>query len=167
MAAPLNSAPTTNVRSSLPCVDTDRAGTEVDDEQRPAKQPEILHEHHELELPSADSIDTPTGIAIAALAYPLANLVHKGLGHGGAVLLLGARPTMFNAILFNHDESTASATAQRLISAAGSVANVLFGARSAGRRCSPGIRRCRDPRRPGRRTRHSQWIGAAHGSGWP
>jgi hypothetical protein len=73
------------------------------------------------------SIDTATVIAIAVLAYTIANVVHEGLGHGGATLLVGARPTMFNAIFFNYDESTASRTAQRLISAAGSVANLVVG----------------------------------------
>lgn len=77
-----------------------------------------------------ESIDTLTVIAIAALAYPIANVVHEGLGHGTVALLLGARPTMFNAIFFSYDESSVSATAQRLISAAGSVANLLFGALS-------------------------------------
>ena len=66
-------------------------------------------------------LDRVTIVAISALAYALANVVHEGLGHGGACLLLGARPTMFNAIFFNYDEATASDTAQRLISAAGSI----------------------------------------------
>jgi len=35
---------------------------------------------------------------MAVLAWTIANVVHEGLGHGGACLLLGARPTMFNAI---------------------------------------------------------------------
>src|SRR5262249_51887427 len=61
------------------------------------------------------------------LAYALANVVHEGLGHGGACLLLGAKPTMFNAIFFDYDESTASAIVRRAISAAGSIVNVLVG----------------------------------------
>jgi hypothetical protein len=73
------------------------------------------------------TLDRLTVIAISALAYSLANIVHEGLGHGGACLLLGARPTMFNAIFFNYDETTASDTAQRLISAAGSIVNVIVG----------------------------------------
>ena len=72
-------------------------------------------------------IDRPTLIAISALAYALANVLHEGLGHGGACLLLGAKPTMFNAIFFNYDESTASDTAQRIISAAGSIVNAIVG----------------------------------------
>ena len=74
-----------------------------------------------------DSIDLATVIAIAVLAYTLGNVVHEGLGHGGAALLLGARPTMFNAIFFNYDESTVSRAAQRCISAGGSIANLLVG----------------------------------------
>jgi hypothetical protein len=74
-----------------------------------------------------ESIDLVTVVAIAVLAYTIANVVHEGLGHGGAALLLGARPTMLNAIFFNYDESTVSRTAQRLISAGGSVANLLVG----------------------------------------
>jgi len=72
-------------------------------------------------------LDRLTIIAISALAYALANVVHEGLGHGGACLLLGAKPTMFNAIFFNYDEATASDAVQRMISAAGSVMNVIVG----------------------------------------
>src|SRR5262245_38782437 len=72
-------------------------------------------------------LDRLTIIAIAALAYPLANVVHEGLGHGGACLLLGARPVMFNAIFFNYDETSASDLVQRLISAAGSIVNTIVG----------------------------------------
>jgi hypothetical protein len=74
-----------------------------------------------------DSIDRATVVAIAVLAYVMGDMVHEGLGHGGAALALGARPTMLNAIFFNYDEATASQAAQRLISAAGSIANVLVG----------------------------------------
>jgi hypothetical protein len=74
-----------------------------------------------------DAIDVPTVIAIAALAYTTANLVHEGLGHGGAALLLGAHPQMLNAIFFNYDEATVSRAAQRGIQAAGSIVNVLIG----------------------------------------
>ena len=72
-------------------------------------------------------LDRPTIIAISALAYSLANVVHEGLGHGAACLLLGARPTMFNAIFFNYDETTASDAAQRIIAAAGTIVNVIVG----------------------------------------
>jgi len=74
-----------------------------------------------------EDLDVPTIVAISALSYALANVVHEGLGHGGACLLLGARPTMFNAIFFSYDESTASDVVRRVISAAGSIASVLIG----------------------------------------
>jgi hypothetical protein len=73
------------------------------------------------------AIDLPTVIAVAVIAYASANMVHEGLGHGGAALLLGARPTMLNAIFFNYDDATASSAVQRWISAAGSLVNVLVG----------------------------------------
>lgn len=73
------------------------------------------------------NLDRLTIIAISALAYSLANIVHEGVGHGGACLLLGARPTMFNAIFFNYDETTASDAVQRAISASGSIVNVMVG----------------------------------------
>src|SRR5262245_52666742 len=74
-----------------------------------------------------NDLDRLTIIAISALAYSLANVVHEGLGHENACILLGAKPTMFNAIFFNYDESTASDAVQRVISAAGSIVNVLVG----------------------------------------
>ncbi len=72
-------------------------------------------------------LDRPTIIAISALAYSLANVVHEGLGHGGACILFGGRPTMFNAIFFDYDEATVSDSARRAISAAGSIVNVIVG----------------------------------------
>ena len=77
--------------------------------------------------PAARDLDTATIVAISAMAYALANIVHEGLGHGGACLLLGARPTMFNAIFVDYDEATASQAAQRVIAAAGSIVNVIVG----------------------------------------
>ena len=72
-------------------------------------------------------VDVPTVIAISALAYTLANIVHEGLGHGGACVLVGARPTVLNAIFFEYDELAATLVQQRWISAGGSIANVLVG----------------------------------------
>ena len=72
-------------------------------------------------------VDVPTVLAISALAYTVANLVHEGLGHGGTCLLVGARPTVLNAIFFEYDEQAATLFQQRWISAGGSLANVLVG----------------------------------------
>lgn len=76
---------------------------------------------------TGEAIDVLTVVAIAVLAYTLSNMTHEAIGHGGAAVLLGARPTMLNAIFFNYDETTASETVQRLISAAGSIADLLVG----------------------------------------
>jgi len=72
-------------------------------------------------------IDVPTVLAISALAYTLANLVHEGLGHGGTCVLVGAHPTMLNAIFFEYDERSVTLAQQRWISAGGSIVNVLVG----------------------------------------
>jgi len=72
-------------------------------------------------------IDVPTVLAISALAYVLANIVHEGLGHGGTCLLVGAHPTVLNAIFFEYDDQAASIAQQRWISAGGTIANVLVG----------------------------------------
>jgi len=85
-----------------------------------------LH-HHPRGRDAMSDLDRSTIIAISVMAYALANVVHEGLGHGGACILLGARPTMFNAIFFTYDESTASDAVQRIISAAGSIVNAIIG----------------------------------------
>src|SRR5205814_5505326 len=72
-------------------------------------------------------VDVPTVIAISALAYTLANIVQEGLGHGGACVLVGARPTVLNAIFFEYDEQAATLVQQRWISAGGTIANLLAG----------------------------------------
>jgi hypothetical protein len=69
----------------------------------------------------------PTVIAISALAYVLANIVHEGLGHGGTCVLVGAHPTVLNAIFFEYDDKVATLSQQKWISAGGSIANVLVG----------------------------------------
>ena len=72
-------------------------------------------------------VDLPTVLAISALAYVLANIVHEGLGHGGTCVLVGAHPTVLNAIFFEYDEQAATIGQQKWISAGGSIANVVVG----------------------------------------
>jgi hypothetical protein len=36
--------------------------------------------------------DIPTLVAIAVVAYAVANVVHEGLGHSGTCVLVGGRP---------------------------------------------------------------------------
>jgi len=66
-------------------------------------------------------------VAIAVVAYALANLVHEGLGHGGACLLAGGRPLALSAIHFEEDPSSLDATAQKWVAAGGTIANVVVG----------------------------------------
>jgi hypothetical protein len=72
-------------------------------------------------------IDRPTLVAIAVVAYALANLVHEGLGHGGACLLAGGRPLALSAIHFEEDPGTLDAVGEKWLAAGGTIANVAVG----------------------------------------
>jgi hypothetical protein len=78
-----------------------------------------------LSLPK--NIDRPTLVAIAVVAYALANLVHEGLGHGGACLLAGGRPLALSAIHFEEDPGTLDAVGEKWVAAGGTIANVIAG----------------------------------------
>jgi hypothetical protein len=60
--------------------------------------------------------------AIAILAYMLGNVLHEGLGHGGACLLAGAKPLVISSV---HFECSADS---RLVMAGGTLTNLLAGA---------------------------------------
>jgi hypothetical protein len=60
--------------------------------------------------------------AIAILAYMLGNVSHEGLGHGGACLLVGAKPLVLSSV---HFECSADS---RLVMAGGTMVNLLAGA---------------------------------------
>jgi hypothetical protein len=76
--------------------------------------------------PSAQpGLDGLTIGAIAIVAWALADMLHEGLGHGGTALLVGARPTALTSSYFSYDEASVSRFASRLISAGGSVVNVI------------------------------------------
>lgn len=76
----------------------------------------------------ADPHDAWTVGAIAVVAYCFANVLHEGLGHGGACLLQGCKPTVLNAIYFDYDPTTATPGGERWIAAGGSIVNVLAAA---------------------------------------
>ena len=78
-----------------------------------------------LSLPK--NIDRATLVAIAVVAYALANLVHEGLGHGGACLLAGGRPVALSAIHFESDLGSLDVTARKWLAAGGTLANVVVG----------------------------------------
>lgn len=78
-----------------------------------------------LRLPKA--FDRPTLLAIAVVAYALANVVHEGVGHGGVCLLAGGRPVELSAIHFESDTGSLDASARRWLAAGGTIANLIVG----------------------------------------
>jgi hypothetical protein len=76
-------------------------------------------------------LDSLTIAAIAVVAYCAANVVHEGLGHGVACLLVGGRPLSFNAIFFACGDENVSTWGRVTVAAAGSIANVVFGVLAA------------------------------------
>ncbi len=69
--------------------------------------------------------DVLTVAGIALVAYALANLLHEGLGHGGAAIAVGARPLVLSSLHFESDASGLAPWAGRVISAGGTVVNLL------------------------------------------
>jgi hypothetical protein len=68
--------------------------------------------------------DWLTVAAVAVIVNASATLIHEGLGHGGACVLLGGKPLLLTSMQFQGDKQMLSSFAVRFISAAGSVANV-------------------------------------------
>jgi hypothetical protein len=71
--------------------------------------------------------DHLTLIAISALAYVLATFLHELLGHGGACVALGSRPTEIGAFYVNCDYANLSGVGVRLVALAGPVISLLSG----------------------------------------
>ena len=61
-------------------------------------------------------------IAIAIVAYAVANLLHEGVGHGGACLLTGGRPLVLSTVHFDCSADN------RIVDAGGTMMNFLAGA---------------------------------------
>lgn len=76
---------------------------------------------------SSQGIDRLTLIAIAVVAYALANVAHEGLGHGGACVVAGGRPVAVSAIYFECDKSGMGPAARKGASAAGTLVNLALG----------------------------------------
>jgi hypothetical protein len=73
-------------------------------------------------------IDRLTVVAIAIVAYALANVVHEGLGHGGACLVVGCTPKVLSTMDFDGDNTGLSRAATNFIEAGGTLANLLAAA---------------------------------------
>lgn len=74
------------------------------------------------------ALDTLTIIAMAVLAYILADVLHEGVGHGGACLLAGGKPQMLSSVHFESDTTSLSVAARKFIAAGGTLLNLLAGA---------------------------------------
>lgn len=65
--------------------------------------------------------DLATIIAISIVAFATANLLHEGLGHGGACVLSGGHPRVLSTVHFECDRDS------RFISAGGTLVNLIAG----------------------------------------
>jgi hypothetical protein len=84
--------------------------------------------------------DLLTVASLAVLAYAASNVLHEGLGHGGACLLVGGVPRLLTSVSFECDTTGLAPTASRVLAAAGTVVNLAAGtlAALAYRRASSG-----------------------------
>lgn len=85
----------------------------------------VEREHSSNSLPAADPL---TVAAIGWMVGVLADLIHEGLGHGGACLLVGGKPTILTSMNFDWDDTGFPRWALRTVAAGGTVANLLAGA---------------------------------------
>ena len=74
------------------------------------------------------ALDWLTLLAVATVAHVAASVVHEGLGHGGACLLVGCRPQLLTTMQFRGDETNLSRTGVTFIAAGGTLANLLAAA---------------------------------------
>jgi hypothetical protein len=72
-------------------------------------------------------VDRPTLAAIAVVAFAMANVVHEGVGHGGACLIAGGRALELSAIHFDGDLTGLAAAARKWVAAGGTLANLTLG----------------------------------------
>jgi hypothetical protein len=68
--------------------------------------------------------DAWTVASIAIVVYCLTNVAHEGIGHGGACLLLGGKPILFNAAFFTCGPTGPTET--RIIMSAGGILNLML-----------------------------------------
>ena len=83
--------------------------------------------NHDPIRPSAPPCDPLTIAAIGLVAGALTDLIHEGLGHGGACLLVGGKPMLLTSMNFVGDQSGLPPWTRRIVSAGGTMANLLAG----------------------------------------
>jgi hypothetical protein len=76
---------------------------------------------------SVTPCDPLTIAAIGLLVGVLADFIHEGLGHGGACLLVGGKPTLLTSMNFEWDDRGLGRSAHRVVAAGGTIANLLAG----------------------------------------
>ena len=72
--------------------------------------------------------DLLTVTAIALVAYAASNVLHEGVGHGGACVALGGKPLVLSSVHFDCGDDAMSAFARRGVAAAGTIVNFITGA---------------------------------------
>src|SRR3954471_12805819 len=85
----------------------------------------VDHDHDSKKNSAADPV---TIAAIGLLTGALVGLIHEGLGHGGACLLVGGKPTLLTTMNFVWNDTGFPRWALRAVSAGGTIANLLTGA---------------------------------------
>jgi hypothetical protein len=71
--------------------------------------------------------DWVTVAAVAALTYATVSMVHEGLGHGGACLIVGGIPRELSSMDFDCDIHGLGTAAEKIVAAGGTIANLIFG----------------------------------------
>lgn len=75
--------------------------------------------------------DLLTAASLAVLAYAAANVLHEGVGHGGACLAVGGTPRLWTSVSFECDTSGLAPAAVAIVAAGGTIVNLLAGAIAA------------------------------------
>lgn len=70
-------------------------------------------------------LDIPTILAIGIVVFIIKNIIHEGLGHGGACLLVGGKPLLLTTAHFDYDVLSVSDLGARIIAAGGFLANFI------------------------------------------
>ena len=81
-----------------------------------------LHGSSPSRAQGASQADLWTVAAIAVVATVIANVIHEGFGHGGMCIATGGHPLALSTVHFECSVDT------RLVSAGGTLANLVFGA---------------------------------------
>jgi hypothetical protein len=68
-----------------------------------------------------------TMVAIGIVVFILQNVLHEGIGHGGASLLVGGRPVSLSTAYFEWDMDGVAPGGRKFVAAAGSVLNAAMG----------------------------------------